>query len=145
MSRARWSAFVAALVLWQTPLHAANVTIEGDNPRGKITVTIQGATVDVVLADLQSKYNFEVGGLQHANKSEPMTATLSGDLHTVLERLLRNWNYMIVRSTKGDGSIERLTIIDGKFGTLPKGGQQAGGEDHDKTMQAQSAPADAQY
>ena len=146
MSRARWSAFIAPLVLWQSPLHAASVTIEGDDPSKIITVTIEGSTVDAVLKDLQSKYKFDVGGLQYADKSEPISATMSGDLRSVLERLLRNWNYMIVRSSKGDGSIEKLTIIDAKFGSVPsKGGQQAGGDGHDKTMQAQSAPADAQY
>jgi hypothetical protein len=146
MSCARWSSFVAAYLLWQTPLHAASVTIDGDDPRGSIKVTIENATVDLVLADLQKKYSFDVGGLQYANKSEPISATMSGDLRTVLERLLRNWNYMVVRSPKGDGSIERVTIIDDKFGTLPsKGGQQAGGDGHEKTMQAQSTPADASF
>jgi hypothetical protein len=146
MSRTRWTAFAAALLLWQSPLHAASVTIEGDDPRKTITVTIESSTVDAVLKDLQSKYKFDVGGLQYADKSEPISATMSGDLRSVLERLLRNWNYMIVRSS-GDGSIEKLTIIDAKFGSVPsKGGQQAGGDGHDKTMQAQSgAPADAQY
>jgi len=139
MSRAGWSAFVAAFLLWQTPLYAATITIDGDDPRRSITVTIENATVDLVLEDLRTKYGFEVGGLQNVNKGDPISATMSGDLRSVLERLLRNWNYVIVRSPKTDGGIEKVVIIDANFGTHPsKAGQRAGGENPDKLMQALS-------
>lgn len=140
MSRVGSVAFVAAFLLWQTPLHAASIVIDGDDPRRSITVTIDSATVDLVLKDLQAKYGFDVGGLQNANKGEPISATISGDLHGVLARLLRNWNYLIVRSPKSGSQIAKVVIIDGNYGANPaKGAQRAGGEEPpDKMMQALS-------
>lgn len=140
MSSVRLSAIVAAVLLWQTPLHAANIKIDGDDPRRSITVTIENATVDLVLEDLRTKYGFEVGGLKNANKGEPISATMSGDLRSVLERLLRNWNYMIVRSPNKTGVIDKVVIIDAIYGAQPsKAGQRAGGEaPADKMMQALS-------
>ncbi len=140
MSRAGWSAFVAAFLLWQAPLHAASITIDGDDPRRSITVAIENATVEAVLEDLRSKYGFEVGGLQNVDKSEPISATMSGDLRSVLERLLRNWNYLIVRSQSDDAEIEKVVIINSSYGAPPSTAAQprANGEAPDAQMQAYS-------
>jgi hypothetical protein len=139
MSHARWATLVAAVLLWQTPLRAESITIEGEDPRRGITVTIDNATVDLVIKDLQAKYGFEVGGLQNVNKGDPISTAISGDLRNVLERLLRNWNYLIVRSPKSDGGIAKVVIIDASYGTnAPKVDQSAGGQSPDKVMQARS-------
>ena len=152
--------------LWVLAGAAAPAVVEPGGPEpydGPCCALVRGQETFFQAADSLSSYRlwrhdgvappapvsstFEVGGLQFVSKSEPISATMSGDLRTVLQRLLRNWNYMIVRSPKGDGSIERVVIIDANYGSSPaKAGQQAVGGGHDKTMQAQSgAPADAQY
>lgn len=119
MACARWPLSLGGLLLLQLPAYAASITINGQDPRENVTVTIEEETVDVVLNELRSKYNFEVRGLQHAKKDDPISATLSGSLHSVLERLLRNWNYVIVRSATAESGIEKVVIIDAKFGNLP--------------------------
>jgi hypothetical protein len=48
-----------------------------------------------------------------------MTVTLQGNLPTILERLLRNQNYMIVRSKKNVTGVEKVLIAvpDGSKGS----------------------------
>lgn len=124
MSRWGWRTIALVALLWQTPLQASTITISGDNQSQDIVVTIGNATVDAVLMELRTKYGFEIDGLQNANKGDPISATMNGNLRSILERLLRNWNYMIVRSETAEDRVEKVLIIDSAYGSLPsKAGQ----------------------
>jgi hypothetical protein len=136
MSRLGWAVLIIGCLFSGTPLRAAGVTVSGDSPRD-ITVAIDNTTVDLVVEDLCKRYGFEVGGLQYANKGDPLTATMSGSLQSILERLLRNWNYMIVRSSDNESGIVKVLILDAAYGASPtKVGQATAGADANKVLQA---------
>jgi hypothetical protein len=119
-------------------LQAAAVTVKGDAPRQNITLTIEDAKVDAVLEDLRKRYGFEVSGLENANGGEAQSATMSGSLQSVIERLLRNWNHMIVRSPDNESGIAKVMILNKTYGAAPQrpGQGRASGEGDDKLMQA---------
>lgn len=73
----------------------------------------------VVLEDLRKRYGFEVSGLKNAARGAPLTATMTGSLQNVLERLLRNWNHMIVRSPDNESGIAKVMILDARYGAAP--------------------------
>jgi hypothetical protein len=87
----------------QEPACASTITIVGDSSRN-IVITMEDATIAMVLGDLGKKYGFEVVGLENAKRGEALSETLTGSIDTVLERLLRNWNYVIVRSQAQTGT-----------------------------------------
>jgi hypothetical protein len=122
MSRVVWTALVISCLFLQTPVLAASITVNGDSPLRSITVTIENATVDLVLEDLSKKYGFQVGGLQNVNKGDPLSATMTGSLQSVLGRLLRNWNHMIVQSSDNDRGIVKVMILDSAYGAPPPTG-----------------------
>src|SRR5690606_28453182 len=101
-------------------LHAGSVEVEGDKARETITVTIADAKLDAVIENLRQRYGFEVYGLEKTAVGEALTATLSGSLQSVLERLLRNWNHMIVRSPDNDSGIAKVMILNANYGTAPR-------------------------
>ena len=105
-------AFVSGLLFWSPPLRAAAVKVEGDAPLKNITVTIEGATLNNVVGELSQKYGFEVQGLDDMKSSDTLSATLSGSLPSVLEGLLRNCNYMLVRSVDNKSGIEKVIITN---------------------------------
>lgn len=102
--------FVLALLLGHSDGHAEGVTIKSDDPAKSIEVSVDNATVRDVLAALRDKYGVELAGDGEAGASDPMTVTLQGNLPTILERLLRNQNYMIVRSKKNVTGVEKVLI-----------------------------------
>jgi hypothetical protein len=127
MSRLGWTALAIGCLLWQTPALAAGITVSGERPRDSITVTIENATIDLVLEDLRKRYGFDVAGLDKASKSEAMSATISGSLQSVLERLLRNFNHVIVRAPDNESGIAKVMILDAAYGALPPKVEQAKG------------------
>lgn len=119
MSRLASIAFFIVCLLPQTSLRAATIKVTGDNPRQGITVAIENAKVGVVLQYLRRSYGFEVAGLQKANQGESLTVTMSGSLQSILERLLRNWNHMIVRSGDNKSGIAKVMILNSVYGSAP--------------------------
>jgi len=118
-SRWLWRFLAAICIAVPTELPAASVTVTGDDPRQTIRVTIEDATMDYVVADLRKKYGFDVSGLSNDNRGEPQTMTISGSLQSVLERLLRNWNHMIVRSPDNTSGIAKVMILNSVYGAAP--------------------------
>ncbi len=137
MLRLGFTAFVVGCLMSPAALQAAAVTITGDTPRQTITVTIEDAKVDAVLEDLCKRYGFEVSGLEKATRGEALSTTMSGSLQNVIERLLRNWNHMIVRSPDNKSGIAKVMILNATYGAAPQrspGARTSG----DQLMQAQS-------
>jgi hypothetical protein len=136
MSRTSWIAFVIGCLVWQAAAQAATVTVTGSDPRHSITLTVEDATIDLVLQDLQKRYGFEVDGLQNANKGEAQSVVITGSLQSIIERLLRNWNHMIVRSISNQSGIEKVMILNATYGSTPPRQGTARGETSNKLMPA---------
>jgi hypothetical protein len=86
------------------------VTIESANPAQSIKIDVDNGTIRDVLQALRDKYGVELAGDGEAGSNGPMTVTLQGSLPVILERLLRNQNYMIVRSKKNVTGVEKILI-----------------------------------
>ncbi len=70
---------------------------------------------------------------------------MSGSLQSVIERLLRNWNHMIVRSSDNESGIAKVMILNATYGAAPRRGPgRASGDSDDKLMQALTG-ADIDY
>ncbi|SFV29571.1 hypothetical protein [Hyphomicrobium facile] len=99
------------------PSLAASLTVAGDSPRESVTLTIEDMAVGGILQNLSEKYGFEILGIEKVDEGgDTLSATLSGDLHSILERLLRNRNHVIVRSTDTVSGIEKVIVIDAVYG-----------------------------
>jgi hypothetical protein len=107
---------MVACLISATMAQAAGVRMSGSAPRQDVTVTINDATVDIVLDQLRKRYSFEVSGLENAAQGEAISTTMSGSLYSVIERLLRNWNHMIVRSPDNKSGIAQLVILNSSYG-----------------------------
>ncbi len=73
-----------------------------------------------MLEDLRKRYGFEVLGLENATRGEALSATMTGSLQSVIERLLRNWNHMIVRSPDNKSGIAKVMILNATYGAAPR-------------------------
>jgi len=120
-SISRHSRLAAGLVLLALapPAHAATVDTKDDEARKTITVVAEESTVRQILLHLAGKYGFKIEGIQHAGAAETVSAKMTGSLSDVVARLLRNCNYLIVRSPDDAGGIESVMILDAKYGVAP--------------------------
>lgn len=93
---------------------AEGVTIESDNPRQSIRLKLDNATIRSVLQAVHDKYGIEVSAGDDPAFDDPVTATYEGNLPKILERMLRNQNYMLVRSAKNVTGVEKIliTVVD---------------------------------
>ncbi len=130
MSRFVWAVLAIGCLLPQGVLHAEPVTVAGDNPRERITLTIDNTTIDKVLGDLRKKYGFEVIGLQNGEKGEALSGAMSGTLPEILERLLRNWNHMTVASGDSESGVAKVMILNSVYGAgaAPRNAAGAGAQ-----------------
>jgi hypothetical protein len=138
MSRLGWTAIAICWLVSQSAVQAATITVSGEDPRRDITLTVENATVNLVLEDLHKRYGFEVGGLQNTDNGEAQSITMSGSLQSILERLLRNWNHMIVRSTDNESGIAKVMILNSTYGAAPSSPARGHlrGNENDRLMQA---------
>ncbi|MGI9381526.1 MAG: hypothetical protein ACR2PO_00100 [Methyloligellaceae bacterium] len=98
---------------------AAGVSIKGDNASDQLTIRIENAKVEDVLGKLAQTFGFEFDRAAGSNSSASWSATLTGDLESILDRLLRNRNHSIVRSPGAPGTIRRIVLIDAYTGSKP--------------------------
>lgn len=121
---------------------AADVTIDGESPRQSIMLVVEDAPVETILENLREKYGFEIGGIERAiQRSDPLSLKLSGSLYSILERLLRNRNHVIVRSPDNLSGIEKVMILDADYGSGQPKASARGGSDGapGKLLQAYSS------
>lgn len=116
--RGRLAAGLVLLTL-APPARAATVDIKGDEPRKVVTVVAEELTVGQILQDLADKYGFKIEGIQNVGAAETGSAKMTGSLYLVVGRLLRNWNYLIVRSPDNVSGIKSIMIYDAKHGVAP--------------------------
>ncbi len=117
MSRSISATMLCVFLLPASPLLAAGLTIVGDGPRDNITLTVEDMAVGAILQNLGAKYGFGIGGADKVGEGDDMlSATLSGNLYSVIERLLRNRNHVIIRSADTVSGIERVILIEAAYG-----------------------------
>ncbi|GBF25054.1 hypothetical protein MnTg02_00083 [bacterium MnTg02] len=116
----RWTVCVLGCLFATPALHAETIKIDGDNPRNRITVTIENAKVDQVLKDFGKTFGFEIKGLKNARQGDAFSVTMTGSLEDILGRLLRNWNHMIVRLPDNKSGIKKVMILNSTYGSLPR-------------------------
>ena len=119
MRTIRWTMCVLGCLFVTPALHAETIKIDGDNPRNRITVTIENAKVDHVLKDFGKTFGFKIKGLKNARQGDAFSVTMSGSLEDILGRLLRNWNHIIVWSPDNKSGIEKVMILDSTYGLSP--------------------------
>ena len=105
---------LAAAVAWligPSAVLADGVTIEGERPAQSLDISIDKAPISAVLQALHQKYGIEVIDNSTDLASDQVSLTLTGSLPSILERLLRNQNYMIVRSQKNATGVERISSL----------------------------------
>jgi hypothetical protein len=102
------AAFVC--LLGHSALYAEGVSIESEHPAQSININIDKVSIGAVLQALHDKYGIEVSGIDQDISNDPISVTLTGNLPSILERLLRNQNYMIVRSRKNITGVEKILI-----------------------------------
>lgn len=128
MASLRSTLFAACCMAVCAPLQAAaTVAIKGDQPRERITVTLQDTSVGAALRDIGRTYGFEIKGAS-ANSAESVSMTISGNLEDVLARLLRNVNHVIVRSPDNRSGIEKVILM--RAGSVPQPGATDDGQSH---------------
>ena len=110
-----WSrplSFVLVLLLGVATSMAAEVWIEGDQPSERLTIQIKDASVDDVLVELATKFGFEVVNGEQSASESTWSTTMTGDLETIIARLLRNRNHSIVRAPGTSGRIRRIIFLN---------------------------------
>jgi hypothetical protein len=114
-----WVALVFVLLSTVVPASAGPLVISGEDPKQEITVVTENSTVDRILQDLAARYGFEIKGIHNVGMGDALSGKMSGNLHDVLSRLLRNWNHMIVRSPDNASGVAKVMILDASYGAAP--------------------------
>jgi len=107
--------FLAVITL-NVPALAA-ISVEGNDSGTVVTVIAENAMVGEILKQLGERYDFAIEGVEFFKSAEPISTNLSGDLKEIVKRLLRNWNYVIVRSSERPAAVARVVMIDANFGS----------------------------
>jgi hypothetical protein len=92
-------------------LHAANIVVEGKDPKSQVTLNIQDANLGQVLEHLSTTYDFQLSGPEVLAGQPAMSTVLSGSLHAILRRLLRDRDHLIVHSADRPGGIAAVSIL----------------------------------
>lgn len=89
---------------------ADGVTIESSNPAQSIKLQVSSATVHDVLQALHDQYQIEISGENSDSANDPISVTFQGSLPDILKRLLRNENYVVIRSAANVTGIGKILI-----------------------------------
>jgi hypothetical protein len=94
-----------------------------------VIVDVNNASSDEVLQALASQFQFEVERSSQLDGAIRFSGRLQGSLQLILERILRNEGYTIVRASGAESTISRVVILDPKRGTGASGIGKAGTTD----------------
>lgn len=106
--------FAVLSLLGTAPTRADGVTLEQNSSDRTFKVTLNNASVADLLRELQSKYGVEVRGLEDFSQTDPVSASFSGTLPSILNRFLRNENFSLVRSSTNPTGVQRILISPAK-------------------------------
>lgn len=105
---------VALILLFITYSSAYSqiIQISGQSPKMEISVLAEDASTADVLMAIAEKYQFKISGIEKLFSDKKFSAEFKGNLPTILQRLLRNNNHLIVSSSKTISGIERIVILE---------------------------------
>ena len=101
----RIALFSLIYLLCHSPLVAGSVSISGEAQGDRLQIKVENASTADVLQRLGERFGFKVQGLRKAKSGGEFSATFTGTLRTILERLLRNRNHKIEQSFENDSAI----------------------------------------
>lgn len=107
----RSAALGVLLSLSATTLAGADEALRIDRAAHRqIVVTASHVQIGRVIEKLAGEFGFTIEGASHLRSSGTVEGQMSGPLHRVLARLLRNNNHLIVYSAERDHRVARLII-----------------------------------
>lgn len=96
------------------------VEIANEPETGLVTIVAEHASLDEILEKLAEQFEFNIEhGAEVKAVAAPFSIKVSGTLETVLKRLLRNRNYLIVRSSGDSEKVEKIVILTATEGSPP--------------------------
>ena len=110
----RGAGFISLLLVVSSTSSAA-VFVEGED-QADIVLSAEGEPMSSALEALSEKFDIEIEGLEYIEKGDPINGQMRGSLKSVLSRLLRNWNHVIVSPTDDPGAVQKLMILSTTFG-----------------------------
>lgn len=119
----RLALVLLSLALMPTKLLASAIHIKHLSEHGKISIEIKNSSLYAAILRISEEFNFKIKGLANADRNKILSISLRGDLETILRRLLRNRNYVLVRADEneqklnGKGPIEKVVLINANFGS----------------------------
>jgi hypothetical protein len=102
---------LAGLWLSGSIASAEGVTVEGDKPSENIALMVENQSIESVLTTLSERFGIKIYGLQKNETNEIISISLNGPLPIIMQRLLRNRNYVIVRSQANIAGIEKIVLF----------------------------------
>lgn len=106
--------FAVSILLGTAPARAGGVTLEENSSDRTFKVTLNNASIADLLRELQGKYGVEVRGLEDFSETDAVSTSYSGTLPSILNRLLRNQNFSLVRSNANPTGMLRILISPAK-------------------------------
>jgi len=103
-----------------TTLRAESVTIEGSSPSESVQFIMTASTTADALQAIHEKYGVEVTGSDNISGNDPTSTTYTGSITSIVGRLLRNQNFVIVRGNKNVTGIDRIQISGSTHAADPK-------------------------
>lgn len=101
---------------WSSTSHAGTINVDGSEFGRTVRVVAADASISSVLQDLSEKFGFSVEGLEHADAKSAITGKLEGSLESVLKRVLRNQNFIVVHAHGKAGGITRVRLLSTNTG-----------------------------
>lgn len=106
--------FAVLIFLGTAPARAGGVTLEENSSDRTFKVILNNASIADLLRELQGKYGVEVRGLEDFSETDAVSTSYSGTLPSILNRLLRNQNFSLVRSNTNPTGMLRILISPAK-------------------------------
>lgn len=99
----------------------AGAEIRTDRNGGVWTVSAEGERLSAVLAALQAEAGFRLVGADRLIVDPPVHTEVTGDLDTVLSRLLSGRDYALVygETPETTGQVQRVVLLTGRAGSAP--------------------------
>ena len=142
-TRARWlAALLGAYALTNVAgsAWAGEARIAEEAGPNHVVVEARDATLDEILALLATRFGFAVERVTQATSTNRLSGRLQGSLDRLLERVLRDQGYMIVRSDEAKAGISKVIVLDSK-GRAPVAATATGGAGPGKAQAPVQAPS----
>lgn len=98
-------------VLGRPTLAAEAIAIKARTDNGRLTVTVKDARLDQVLVHLGQRFGFKIERRGKQRPKDKITTIYQGSLDSVVNRLMRHTNHLIVRAPGDNARIVKLVLF----------------------------------